>query len=83
MGYEVELVEVDATPAAVVRGHVDLDRLGDFRGPAFGEVVAVADKQGRRISGAPFARYRESTDGQWDATSYTELFFPCYDRNER
>ncbi len=66
MGYEVELVEVDATPAAVVRGHVDWDRLVDFLGPAFGEVVAVADKQGRRISGAPFARYRESADGQCD-----------------
>ncbi|MDF3312763.1 GyrI-like domain-containing protein [Rhodococcus sp. T2V] len=66
MGYEVELVEVDATPAAVVRGHVDWDRLGHFLGPAFGEVVAVADKQGRRISGAPFVRYRESADGQCD-----------------
>ena len=66
MGYEVELVEVDARPAAVVRGHVDWDRLGDFLGPAFGQVVAVADKQGRRICGAPFVRYRESADGQWD-----------------
>ncbi|WP_240482676.1 GyrI-like domain-containing protein [Rhodococcus opacus] len=66
MGYQVELVEIEAHPAAVVRDRLRLDHIEDFLGPAFGEVVTVAERQGRYVTGVPFARYRQAEDGQWD-----------------
>ncbi|MGN6637230.1 MAG: GyrI-like domain-containing protein [Oryzihumus sp.] len=66
MGYEIDLVELPAQPAAVVRAHVAHDAIGDFLGQALGEVMGSVGEQGLHPTGPPFGRYRPAEDGGWD-----------------
>ncbi len=66
MRYEVELVDLQQQHTAVVREHVARDAIADFLGPAFGEVMAAAARQGLQVSGAPYGRYLPAVDGGWD-----------------
>lgn len=54
---DVELVELRPRPVAVVRDRVPVAGLPAFLGGAFGEVVALLDRQGLAAAGPPFARY--------------------------
>ena len=74
MRYETQFVDLQAQHTAVVRGHVTVEELPQFLGGAFGEVIAVLDKQGLHPTGAPFGRYRP-TDGGFDV----EVGFPSSD----
>ncbi len=73
MTYEVQLVELAEQPAAQVRGQVGLDGIGEFLGPAFGEVLALLERQSLHAAGPPFGRYRPNADGGWDV----EAGFPA------
>ncbi|MGZ4588023.1 MAG: GyrI-like domain-containing protein [Mycobacteriaceae bacterium] len=66
MSYEVTLVDLPEQPAAVIRGHVGHDGIGEFLGPAFGEVMGLLQRQGLQPSGAPFGRYRPAANEEWD-----------------
>ena len=59
----VELVDLQPQPAAVVPGHVALDRIADFLGSAFAEVMQVLDEQGLAPAGPPFGRWEPRADG--------------------
>jgi effector-binding domain-containing protein len=63
MDYEIELTDLPGQPAAVVHAHVEPADLPDFLGPAFEEVMATADQQGRVPAGPPFGRYVPHGDG--------------------
>jgi effector-binding domain-containing protein len=74
MRYDVELVDLQEQHAAVVRGRVPLDEIAGFLGQAFGEVARVAESQGLKVSGPPFARYRAGGAEPWDV----EAGFPVH-----
>jgi effector-binding domain-containing protein len=75
MRYETQFVDLQAQSVAVVRGHVGIEKIADFLGGAFGEVINVLDKQGLHPTGAPFARYGPPQDGSFDI----EAGFACSD----
>ncbi len=56
--YEVRMADLQEQPAAVVCGRVTMDRIADFLGGAFSEVMQVVAAQGLHPTGPPFARYR-------------------------
>jgi len=56
--YEVRMADLQEQHAAVVCGRVTMDRIADFLGGAFSEVVQVVAAQGLHPTGPPFARYR-------------------------
>lgn len=62
MEYQVDRIELEEQPAAVVRADVTHDGVAAFLGGAFGEVMGLLGSQGVRPSGPPFARY-EMRDG--------------------
>ncbi|MEI6621540.1 MAG: GyrI-like domain-containing protein [Actinomycetes bacterium] len=62
MEYEIRIVDVEAQPAAVVRGEVGLAAIGQFVGDAFARVMQVAAAQGLAITGAPFGRFEPRGD---------------------
>lgn len=66
MGYEIEFVDLQEQPVAVVHGHTSITEIGDFLGRAFGDVVAAVERQGGTVVGPPFGRYRQATDGELD-----------------
>jgi effector-binding domain-containing protein len=74
MRYETQFVDLQAQHTAVVCGHVTVEQLPQFLGGAFGEVIAVLDKQGLHPTGAPFGKYRPKESG-FDV----EVGFPCSD----
>ena len=59
----VELVNLQPQFAAVVPGHVAMDRIPDFLGSAFDEVMQVLDEQGLTPAGPPFGRWEPRADG--------------------
>ncbi|HET7310710.1 MAG TPA: GyrI-like domain-containing protein [Mycobacteriales bacterium] len=63
MTYEVELVELQAQPVAVVRGHVTQGEIPAFLGGTFGEVLEALADQGLAAVGPPFGRYVPAADG--------------------
>jgi effector-binding domain-containing protein len=63
MTYAVELADLQQQSVALVRGRLPIDRIAQFLGAAFGEVMTTAQTQGLRITGAPFGRYRFTADG--------------------
>jgi effector-binding domain-containing protein len=63
MRYETQFVDLEAQHTAVVRGHVTIQDLPEFLGPAFGEVIVLLDKQGLHPTGAPFGRYHPAGEG--------------------
>jgi effector-binding domain-containing protein len=56
--YAVHLADLQEQHTAVVHGRLTMDRIADFLGGAFGEVMGVAAAQGLHPTGAPFGRYR-------------------------
>lgn len=69
--YDVEVVELQRQPAAVVRGHVAVTDLPAFLGGAFAEVMQAIGGQQISVAGPPFGRYTPAGDG-FDA----EVGFP-------
>jgi hypothetical protein len=61
MTYEITLVDLPEQDAAVVRGHVAVDGIGEFLGGAFGEIMGAL--HGVEIVGPPFARYALPDEG--------------------
>jgi effector-binding domain-containing protein len=68
---QMEMTELSAQPAAVVRGHVSPAEMPTFLGGAFEEVMRVVAEQGVEAVGPPFGRYVPVRDG-FDA----EVGFP-------
>jgi effector-binding domain-containing protein len=60
MEYQVSRIELEAQPAAVVRGEVGADGIAAFLGGAFGEVMGLLGSQGISPAGPPFARFEMS-----------------------
>lgn len=56
--YEVRMADLQEQHAGVVCGRVTMDRIADFLGGAFSEVMQVVAAQGLHPTGPPFARYR-------------------------
>lgn len=52
------MADLQEQHAAVVCGRVTMDRIADFLGGAFSEVMHVVAAQGLHPTGPPFARYR-------------------------
>ena len=63
MTYEVELVELQAQPVAVVRGHVLEEDVPAFLGGTFADVLERLADQGLAPVGPPFGRYVPAGDG--------------------
>ena len=63
MTYDVIIEDRQAQPAAVVRGRVTLDRIGEFVSGAFADTLAGLAAQHLAPTGPPFGRYREVDDG--------------------
>jgi effector-binding domain-containing protein len=64
--YEIQFAELQQRPAALVRGHIRVEQIPAFLGGAFSEVPGTAARQGLRLTGAPFGRYRFAPDGTLD-----------------
>lgn len=58
MTYDVRMADLQEQHVAMVCGRITMDRIADFLGGAFAEVMAAASAQGLHPSGPPFARYR-------------------------
>jgi effector-binding domain-containing protein len=63
MAYQVERVELQEQPTAVVRSVVSEEGIAEFLGGAFGEVMGVIAEQGLRVVGMPFGCYVPTADG--------------------
>lgn len=61
MSYEVEVEQVQPTPAVVVVEKVAHDQIARFLGRAFGSVMASLG--GQPVTGPPFARYEVTSTG--------------------
>jgi effector-binding domain-containing protein len=73
MTYQVELVDLQAQPAAVVRGYQVMEsEIPAFLGASFAEVLGILADQGLAPAGHPFARYALA-DGGFDV----EAGFPA------
>ena len=58
MTYDVRMADLQEQHAAVVRGRLTMERIADFLGGAFSEVMQAVAAQGLHPAGPPFARYR-------------------------
>jgi effector-binding domain-containing protein len=65
--YEIQLADLQEQHVALVRGHISVAELPAFLGGAFAEVPEVAARQGLRLTGPPFGRYRFAPDGTLNA----------------
>lgn len=63
MTYEVEQVQVEEQPTAVVRGQLTEAEIAPFLGGAFGEVMGVLAAQGRSAAGPPFGCFEPTPEG--------------------
>lgn len=70
--YEIQIADLQEQHVALVRGHISLQEIPAFLGSVYTEVPAEAARQGLRLTGAPFGRYRFSSDG----TLQVEAGFP-------
>jgi effector-binding domain-containing protein len=61
--YDVEVVDLEAQPVAVVRGHVTQENIAAFLGRTFGEVLEALAEQGVAPAGPPFGRFLPTGDG--------------------
>jgi effector-binding domain-containing protein len=62
MAYEVEVKEVTAQPAAVVRFTAAVPEMGEHLGRAFTAAMAYIQSAGATIAGPPFAYYEQLGD---------------------
>src|SRR5512133_1835059 len=60
---DVELVELEPQPVAVVKGNVSVDGIPSFLGEAYDEVMRVLNAQGQYPAGPPFGRYERTESG--------------------
>ncbi|HEY5186809.1 MAG TPA: GyrI-like domain-containing protein [Actinomycetes bacterium] len=63
MEYQVEKVEVEEQPTAVVRGLVSEAGIAEFLGGAFAEIMGVVGAQGLHPTGPPFGCYVPGENG--------------------
>ena len=56
--YDVEQVELQEQPTAVVRDTIQMDAIASFLGHAFSSTAQVIGAAGVGMAGPPFARYR-------------------------
>lgn len=63
MGYQIESRNPPEQPTAVVRGHVTLDRIGEWMGAAYGEVYGYLGRARAAPCGPPFGRFTVVGDG--------------------
>lgn len=61
--FDVELVDLEPQPVAVVCGHVAVSEIPGFLGEAFGEVIQTLSAQGLAPAGPPFGRFVPAGDG--------------------
>ncbi|HEX5918176.1 MAG TPA: GyrI-like domain-containing protein [Nocardioides sp.] len=66
MEHEITVVDLPEQPTAVVRGRITPESIADVLGRTFEAVARTAAEQGRRLTGPPFARYREMDEAGWD-----------------
>jgi effector-binding domain-containing protein len=66
MAYDVDIVERQEQPSAVVRGNADIAHLPEFLGRAFGEVAALVQEEHLAFAGPPFGRFTPTGDGRFD-----------------
>lgn len=78
MDYDVELADLQAQHALVVRGQVAVDGIAAFVGDAFGEVMQAAAAQHLQVGGPPFCRYDMRGGDGWEV----EAGFPVRGRPE-
>ena len=69
----IEIKEVPAQPALLIREHVHFDRIGDAIGAALTEVSGHLQEAGLRPAGPPFVLYPAMGD---DGTGDVEIGFP-------
>ena len=58
MTYDVRMADLQEQHAALVCGRLTMERIPDFLGGAFSEVMQAVAAQGLHPAGPPFARYR-------------------------
>jgi hypothetical protein len=75
---EVELVELESQPVAVVRAHVSVAGIPGFLGEAYGEVMQLLNAQDLQPTGPPFGRYEREEGGFVSAGTAA---MPLYGRN--
>jgi effector-binding domain-containing protein len=63
MAYDVQRIEMEPQPTAVIRAEVGLEGIAEFLGGAFAEVVTTLAEQGLSPDGPPFARYEQVPGG--------------------
>lgn len=63
--YDVRMADLQEQHAAVVGGRLTMERIADFLGGAFSEVMAAVSAQGLHPVGPPFARYRFVDGDGW------------------
>jgi len=59
----VELAQLQPQTAAVVREHVATDRIAEFLGSAYREIMIALDEQDLAPAGPPFGRWQPQGDG--------------------
>jgi effector-binding domain-containing protein len=60
---DVELVELEPQPVAVVRGQVSVEGIPGFLGAAYDDVMHVLNTEGQQPAGSPFGRYERTDSG--------------------
>ena len=60
---DVELVELEPQPVAVVKAHITVDGIPEFLGKAYTEVMGVLGAEGQQPAGPPFGRYERVDNG--------------------
>ncbi len=66
MPYRVEIKEVAARPAAVVRFTAGVPEMGDKMGAAFGQVMQYVAQAGAQIAGPAIGYYEQLGDERFD-----------------
>jgi effector-binding domain-containing protein len=72
MDYDVDVIELDSQPTAVVRDVIPEEGIAEFLGGVFGEVIQALGTQGLAPAGPPFACYVVTGAG-----FEVEAGFPC------
>ena len=66
MTYDIDVVQRQEQPAAVVHGHADTAHIAEFVSHAFSAVASVVEQEHLSYAGAPFGRYAPHQDGSFD-----------------
>lgn len=66
MPYDVEIKDLPAQPAAVVRFTAHVSEMGDHLGKAFGATMEYIQQSGATLAGPPFAYFEQLGDERFD-----------------